>query len=101
MFRIGEFYPELTPDFSYDDCPQYWQDHKIKINVLNMGNENYMKNIQISSYVGIALDLCVGITFFILIWLGNSISSEIKSKIYKTSEKFLDSLTLTTCSNFL
>ena len=70
MFRIGEFYPNLSPDFSYDNCPQFWQDHKIQIDVLNMGNENYMKNIQVSAYVGIALDVIVEIFMFYHIWQG-------------------------------
>ena len=70
MFRIGEFYPDLTPDFSFDDCPQFWQNNKIKINVLNMGNEDYMKNIQVSSYIGIALDVIVEIVVFYYVWRG-------------------------------
>ena len=70
MFRIGVFYPDLTPDFSYDDCPEFWQNNKININVLNMRKEDYMKNIQISSYVGIALDVIVEIVAFYFVWFG-------------------------------
>ena len=69
MFRIGEFYPDLTPDFSYDDCPTFWQNKKININVLNMGKEDYMKNIKISSYIGIVLDVIVEIAAFFCVWL--------------------------------
>ena len=35
-----------------------------------MGNEDYMKNIQVSSYVGIALDVVVEIVVFIIVWQG-------------------------------
>ena len=35
-----------------------------------MGNENYMKNIQVSAYVGIALDVIVEIFMFYHIWQG-------------------------------
>ena len=37
-----------------------------------MGNENYMKNIQISAYVGIALDVIVEIVAFYYVWRGPS-----------------------------
>ena len=76
MLRIGEFYPDLTPDFSYDDCPEFWQNNKININVLNMGNEDYMKNIQISSYVGITLAVIVEIVAFYYTWRGASYYDE-------------------------
>ena len=36
-----------------------------------MGNENYMKNIQFSSYVGIALDVIVEIVAFYYVWRGH------------------------------
>ena len=68
MFRIELFYPNVTPDFDMADCPQFWQTRKIEINLLNMKDEEYMDNIQVSAYIAIALDLLVGIGSFIFIW---------------------------------
>ena len=50
------------------DCPRFWQTRKIEINLLNMKDEEYMDNIQVSAYIAIALDLLVGIGSFIIIW---------------------------------
>ena len=50
------------------DCPQFWQTRKIEINLLNMKDEEYMDNIQVSAFIAIALDLLVGIGSFIIIW---------------------------------
>ena len=50
------------------DCPQFWQSRKVEINLLNMKDEEYMDNIQLSAIVAIALDLLVGIGSFIFIW---------------------------------
>ena len=68
MFRIGKFYPNLTSDFDMAQCPEFWRLHKIKINLLNMKDEGYMDNIQISAYVAIGLDLFVGIGSFLVVW---------------------------------
>ena len=68
MFRIGLFYPNLTSDFDMADCPPFWQTRKIEINLLNMKDEEYMNNIQVSAYIAIAMDLLVGIGSFIIIW---------------------------------
>ena len=72
MFRIGKgdgkFYPHVTSDFDMADCPPFWKNRKIEINLLNMKDEEYMDNIQLSAFVAIALDLLVGIGSFILIW---------------------------------
>ena len=68
MFRIGKFYPNLTSDFVIAGCPEFWRSHKIKINLLNMKDEGYMDNIQISAYVAIGLDLLVGIGSFLIVW---------------------------------
>ena len=68
MFRIGLFYPNLTSDFDMADCPPFWQTRKIEINLLNMKDEEYMDNIQVSAYIAIALDLLVGIGSIIFIW---------------------------------
>ena len=90
MLRIGEFYPDLTPDFSYDDCPEFWQKNKINISVLNMGKEDYMKNIQISSYVGIALAVIVEIIAFYYVWRGRSYYDEDTGMktVYKNKSRF-------------
>ena len=71
MFRIGKgdgkFYPNVTSDFDMADCPPFWQTRKIEINLLNMKDEEYMDNIQMSAYIAIALDLLVGIGSFLLV----------------------------------
>ena len=67
MFRIGTFYPDLDSDFVMADCPEFWHSHKIKINLLNMEDERYMENIQISAYVAIGLDLLVGISSIVIV----------------------------------
>ena len=68
MFRIGLFYPNVTSDFDMADCPPFWQTRKIEINLLNMKDEEYMDNIQLSAYIAIALDLLVGIGSFLYVW---------------------------------
>ena len=81
MFRIGKFYPNLTSDFDMAKCPEFWRSNKIKINLLNMKDEGYMDNIQISAFVAIGLDLLVGIGSFVIVWR----FSEIR-EVYKNSE---------------
>ena len=52
-----------------------------------MGNEDYMKNIQVSSYVGIALDVVVEIVFFIIVWRGrNKYESDGMRGVYRNSK---------------
>ena len=72
MFRIGKgdgkFYPDVTSDFDMADCPPFWQNQKIEINLLNMKDEEYMDNIQQSAFIAIGIDLLVGIGSFINIW---------------------------------
>ena len=68
MFRIGKFYPNLTSDFVMAECPEFWRSKKIKINLLNMKDEDYIDNMQISAYVAIGLDLLVGIGSFLVVW---------------------------------
>ena len=72
MLRIGKgngkFYPNVSSDFDMSECPAFWRNRKVKINLLNMKDEEYMKNIQVSAYIAIALDLLVGISSFMLIW---------------------------------
>ena len=68
MFRVGLFYPNVTSDFDMADCPQFWQNRKIEINLLNMKDEEYMDNIQVSAYIAIGMDLLVGIGSIIFIW---------------------------------
>ena len=50
------------------DCPEFWKSTKIQINVLNMGEEDYMDNIQISAYIAVVLDILVGIVSFWIVW---------------------------------
>ena len=55
------------------DCPPFWQTRKIEINLLNMKDEEYMDNIQLSAYIAIALDLLFGIGLFVVIWRTTSL----------------------------
>ena len=50
------------------DCPEFWKFTKIQINVLNMGEEDYMDNIEISAYIAVGLDILVGIGSFLIVW---------------------------------
>ena len=50
------------------DCPKFWKSTKIQINVLNMGEEDYMDNIEISAYIAAVLDILVGIGSFLIVW---------------------------------
>ena len=50
------------------DCPIFWKSTKIKINEFNMGEEDYMDNIQISAYIAVVLDILVGIGGFLIVW---------------------------------
>ena len=93
MFRIGLFYPNVTSDFDMADCPQFWQTRKIEINLLNMKDEEYMDNIQVSAYIAIALDLLVGIGSFIIIWRYTGLRT-----IWSKSEDKLGPLTM--CRGF-
>ena len=66
--RIGQFYPNLTDAFSYDQCSTFWRENKVKIKLVNMGEDGYMENIQASAYVAIAFDVLVGICIFVTVW---------------------------------
>ena len=68
MFRIGLFYPNVTSDFDMADCPRFWQTRKIEINLLNMKDEEYMDNIQMTAFIAIGMDIVVGIGSIIFIW---------------------------------
>ena len=50
------------------DCPKFWKSTKIQINELNMGEEDYMDNIEISAYIAVGLDILVGIGSFLIVW---------------------------------
>ena len=72
MFRVGKgngnFYPNVSSDFDMSECPAFWRNHKVKINLLNMKDEDYMDNIRISAFIAIGMDLLVGIGSFLFIW---------------------------------
>ena len=93
MFRIGKFYPNLTSDFVMAECPEFWRSQKIKINLLNMKDEGYMDNIQISAYVAIALDLLVGIGSFWIVWCFTKMR-----RVYRRSEDECGPWSLFGCS---
>ena len=80
-FRIGDFYPPLKTDFNQTrDCPIFWRDKKIKINLLNMANEDYIDNIQLLAYVGLGINILVSIACFVLIWRFSRISTAYKQE---------------------
>merc|ERR1712131_295034 len=59
--RIGTYYPNLTADFSFDDCPEFWQNRKITVNVMNA---MAIGNWQLAMAIAIGLDISVGIYSF-------------------------------------
>ena len=69
------------------DCPKFWKSTKIQINVLNMGEEDYMDNIEISAYIAVGLDILVGIGGFLIVWK----SSEMRL-VYNDKERVNDEL---------
>ena len=87
LFRIGQFYPNLTSDFDMADCPEFWKSTKIQINVLNMGEEDYMDNIEISAYIAVGLDILVGIGGFLIVWKYSKMR-----EVYNDSELVNDEL---------
>ena len=58
----------MTDSFSYDQCAMFWRENKIKIKLLNLGQDGYMQNIQAWAYVAIALDILFGIIIFVTTW---------------------------------
>ena len=69
------------------DCPKFWKSTKIQINVLNMGEEDYMDIIEISAYIAAVLDILVGIGSFLIVWR----YSEMR-KVYNNRELVNDEL---------
>ena len=79
-FRVGVYYPPLESNFSpIADCPKFWRDKKIKINVLNITNENYIENIQKLAYIGLGINVLVSIACFIIVWRYSRISIAYKN----------------------
>ena len=68
FFRIGKFYPNVSSDFDMADCPEFWRNRSIEINLMNLKDEGYLKNLQISAFIAISFDLIVGITAGVLVW---------------------------------
>ena len=68
MLRIGIFYPKVSSDFDMADCPPFWRSRKIEINSMNLKDQGYMKNLQISAFIAIGFDFIVGIGSFVLVW---------------------------------
>ena len=63
---MGIFYPDSNETFDpFHDCPSFWRDKKIKINPMNFTSEEYMNNIQIAAYVGLAFNVAVVVAYFI------------------------------------
>ena len=68
MFRIGKFYPNVSSDFDMADCPEFWRNRSIEINLMNLKDEGYLKNLKISAFIAIGLDLIAGISSFVIVW---------------------------------
>ena len=68
MFRIGKFYPNVSSDFDMADCPAFWRNRSIEINLMNLEDEGYLKNLKISAFIAISFDLIVGIGSGVLVW---------------------------------
>ena len=93
MLRIGEFYPNVSPDFDMADCPAFWRNRSIEINLMNLRDQGYLKSLKISAIIAIGFDFIVGITTGVLVWR----YSDMK-KVYKNSEDQLGPLEL--CRGF-
>ena len=50
------------------DCPVFWRNRKVEINLLNMKDENYMDHLQISAFIAIGIDFLVGLGSFLIVW---------------------------------
>ena len=87
LFRIGTYYPELTADFSFDDCPEFWQNRKVTVYVMNLKNADYMNNVQVAAYTAIGLDILVGILSLVFNWCSGALK-----KHYNKSEDKLGPL---------
>ena len=64
------------------DCPPFWQNRKIEINLMNMKDgEPSNDNIQMKAFIAIGLDLLVGIGSCIYLWRKTGLRT-----IWKNSE---------------
>ena len=75
------------------DCPKFWKSTKIQINELNMGEEDYMDNIEVSAYIAAVLDILVGIGSFLIVWKFSKMRL-----VYNKSEDKLGPWTLFGCT---
>ena len=50
------------------DCPEFWRNRSIKINLMNLKDEGYLKNLKISAFIALGFDLIVGIGSAVLVW---------------------------------
>ena len=65
---MGTYYPEDDAPFDPEtECPPYWRnlDNRININPVNFTSEEYMDNIQVSAYIGMAINIIVVAIWFI------------------------------------
>ena len=65
--RIGTIYPNVSSDFDIADCPSFWRNRTVKINLMNLKDGDYPKNLKITAFIAIGLDLFVGICFTVLV----------------------------------
>ena len=65
---MGTFYPDDDGPFDPEtDCPPYWRnlDNRITINHVNFTSAEYMDNIQVSAYIGMAINILIVAIWFI------------------------------------
>ena len=46
MLRIGTIYPNVSSDFDIADCPAFWRNRTVKINLMNLKDGDYPKNLK-------------------------------------------------------
>ena len=68
MLRIGTIYPNVSSDFDIADCPAFWRNRTVKINLMNLKDGDYPKNLKKTAFIAIGLDLFVGIGLTVLIF---------------------------------
>ena len=69
MSRIGTIYPNISSDFDMADCPEFWRNRTIQINLMNLKDGDYPKNIKKSAFIAIGLDLFIVIGFAVRVLL--------------------------------
>ena len=80
MSRIGTIYPNISSDFDIADCPEFWRNRTIQINLMNLKDGDYPKNIEKSAFVAIGLDLFIVIGFAVRVLLDLKKTEAVKGR---------------------